>query len=128
MSVLSRVPFSQEKSSREYLKAIKREETVLEKIRDEIVENEKKLGELSKQESDVLAEIYHIEKKIDLTDKLISELETDLALRQEELADLEEKIGDVQDELAQKQDVFYLRLRELYKRRNVHPLELVFGS
>ncbi len=119
---------SQEKSSREYSDAIKREENVLEKLRREIEANEKEMKDLSKQESDILSEIYHLEKKIDLTDKLISELESDIERRQKELSDLEERIGVVNEELGEKREVFHRRLRELYMRRNKHPLELILGS
>ncbi len=128
MAASSGIHYSQEKSSEDYLEAIKREGNVLGKIRKEIVENENKLKELSKQEKDVLSEIYHIERKIDLTDNLIAELEKDIDTKQKELAELEYKIENLHGELAQKQDTFYMRLRGLYKRRNVQPLELVFSS
>jgi septal ring factor EnvC (AmiA/AmiB activator) len=121
-------PFSQEKSSKEYMEAIKREENILEKLRKEIDENEKKLKELSKRESDVLAEIYHIEKKIDLTDRLITELESDIDKRQKELEELDQRIQDVRGNLSESEKAFFRGLRELYKRRHAHPLELIFSS
>jgi septal ring factor EnvC (AmiA/AmiB activator) len=119
---------SQEKSSKEYSDAINREENVLEKLRKEIQENEREMKDLLKRESDILSEIYRLEKKIDLTDKLISELESDIAGRKKELSGLEERIGVVGEELDEKREVFHRRLRGLYKRRNIHPLEIVLGS
>jgi len=120
--------FSQDKSSREYREAIKQEESVLEKLRKEIGENEKKLKELSKKESDVMAEIYHIEKKIDLTDRLIAELESDIDRRRKELEDLDQRIDVVRGDLSESEKAFFRGLRELYKRRHVHPLEVIFSS
>ena len=49
---------SQEKSSKEYSDAINREGNVLEKLRQEIQENEKEMKDLSKRESDILSEIF----------------------------------------------------------------------
>jgi septal ring factor EnvC (AmiA/AmiB activator) len=128
MAAPAGAPYSQDKSSKEYIEAIKREGNVLDKLRREIQENEKKLKELSKKETDVVAEIHHIEKKIDLTDRLISELEADIERRQKELDGLDKEIDSVQGDLGAMQEVFYRRLRELYKRRHVHPLEVIFGS
>ncbi len=126
--VSKETPFSQEKSSKEYMEAIKREENILEKLRKEIGENEKKLKELSKRESDVLAEIYHIEKKIDLTDRLITELESDIDKRRKELEDLDQRIQNVRGDLSEREKTFFRGLRELYKRRQIHPLEVIFSS
>ena len=130
--LLSLIPagilMSQEKSSKEYMEAIKREENVMEKLRKEITQNEKEWKELSKKESDVMAEIYHIEKKIDLSRQLVTELKTDLKLKQGELENLDNRIGAVRGDLGLRQEDFNSRLREFYKMRRVNPLEVVFGS
>jgi septal ring factor EnvC (AmiA/AmiB activator) len=128
LTILAGISHSQEKGSGEYLEAIKREEGVLERLRKEIIQNEKEKKKLSKKESDVLSEIHRLEKKVDLTDRLIRELESDVSRRKEELAELEKKIVGVRSDLGSRQEAFYRRLRGLYKMRRVNPLEIVLGS
>ena len=119
---------AQEKSSKEYKEAIGREEGVLGKLRREIEANERKRQEFAKQEKNVLAEIHNLEKKIDLTDRLVTGLERDVDLRRKELEELDRRISGVGGDLAATRDALYRRLRAFYERRNVHPLEALFGS
>ncbi|MFQ6104455.1 MAG: permease-like cell division protein FtsX [Candidatus Glassbacteria bacterium] len=107
---------------------IEKEQSELERIRNELKENEAEAKRLKSKEKSVLGEIQNIDQKIDLKSKLISKLKKQIQLEEKELQDISRKLKDTSVRLDHTKRILGKRLRLVYEKGILSPLEVVFES
>jgi len=93
-----------------------------------MAESEEKLQQLQQQESSNLQQIDEMEQSLELTETLISELNTQVDSVTKDMH-LAQGIADsVEIELKNRQFIMEQRLRQMYKSGSVSIVEILFGS
>jgi len=126
--ILFVVLFSYGDSSGDHSQKIKEESQRLKKIEQQIKSVKDEINNLQKKESGYLETLHKIEKLLQDTEKELQAIERDLELAQKEIKQGEDELIREKHILKERTIVLENRLREIYKRRLIGYLEILFNS
>ncbi|GEM_PF-76403 len=128
-SGVGRLPlYGQSKPKEELGKEIEEGQSELERIRAELQKQETEAEKLKNKEKSVSGEIQNLDRSIDLKTRLVSELGKELKTEEKELGIIVVQLKEAQSELERRKSVLSKRLRMVYERGILSPLEILLDS
>lgn len=100
----------------------------LEKTQERIKTIQAKIDALDKQESGVLTKIDAFEEKINLTQKLVRDLDKAQKTKSREITNISRKINDIQSNINRGRSNLERILVNYYKMKRVYPLEVLLSQ
>ncbi|HHV71552.1 MAG TPA: peptidoglycan DD-metalloendopeptidase family protein [Clostridia bacterium] len=100
----------------------------LQKVEQQIKQQQNLLNQTKKQEKNVLAELESLENSIEKLEKELADLDNKLKQTETQVAQTENEIAQTEQELEQKIEILNQRLRDIYENGNVSYLEVILGA
>ena len=103
-------------------------QTRLDQIRAERQQLQQQLSDLTGQVTDISEEISNIENQIAASTSLLAELNIQLGTLSDQVTVMTRDMLNTRDELAVRTVTLHQRLREIYKRGPLRPIQVLFSS
>lgn len=112
----------------QFRQQINTNQTRLNQIRAERQQLQKELNNLTGQVADVSEEISNIEKQITASTSLLAELNIQLGTLSDQVTAMTRDMLETRDALTVREVTLHQRLREIYKRGPLLPIQVLFSS
>lgn len=107
---------------------IDEKERELKEVRDRLVQCRKEQKRLEGKEATLLQKLEGIDKELNLTHRMLSQLKDKEKRTEREIETVEEKMKRTEGRLEEKQEILEKRLVAIYKKGRLHPWEMLLSS